>query len=180
MTFGAAQFTRNGRHLQRKPQCRRLLHHRRQIHRERPEQPPWQTTAYLTLAYTNVSVNGSPVTLTGTSAPMVVTPATLNFGSIGAVQPPGPTSSAAQTLTVRNGSGCARQRDDRGVPRRILACHSGTGRRWKLRCKPEQRRYMHHQRRLHSDGCPALQRKPGDHNHGGLWPIHRLPSPETA
>jgi hypothetical protein len=60
----------------------------------------------LTIAYTNVSVTGSPVTLTGTGAPMVVTPASLSFGNVGVSTPA--TTSAAQTLTVRNGSGTTR------------------------------------------------------------------------
>jgi len=60
--------------------------------------------ATLTIAYNNgVSV---PVQLSGTGSAVVVTPASLNFGSIGASTPG--VASAAQTLTVRNASGATR------------------------------------------------------------------------
>ena len=60
--------------------------------------------ATLTIAYSNgVSV---PVPLSGTGSALVVTPASLDFGSVGATNPG--TASVAQTLTLRNASGTTR------------------------------------------------------------------------
>jgi hypothetical protein len=61
-------------------------------------------SATLTIAYSNgVSV---PVPLSGTGSALVVTPASLDFGSVGATNPG--TASVAQTLTLRNASGGTR------------------------------------------------------------------------
>jgi hypothetical protein len=60
-------------------------------------------TRTLTVAYTGATVTGSPVTLTGTGVSIAVTPASLAFGN----QAVG-TTSAAQTLTVRNSTGSTR------------------------------------------------------------------------
>ena len=57
----------------------------------------------LTVAYAGATVTGSPVTLTGTGVNMAVTPASLAFGNV-----PIGTTSASQTLTVRNSTGSTR------------------------------------------------------------------------
>ncbi|HKV81700.1 MAG TPA: choice-of-anchor D domain-containing protein [Candidatus Sulfotelmatobacter sp.] len=57
----------------------------------------------LTVAYTGATVTGSPVSLTGTGVAMAVNPASLAFGNV-AIN----TTSAAQTLSVRNSTGSAR------------------------------------------------------------------------
>jgi len=58
----------------------------------------------LNISYTNVAAVAVP--LSGSSAAVVVTPASLDFGSVGATTPA--TASVAQTLTLRNVSGTAR------------------------------------------------------------------------
>jgi hypothetical protein len=82
--------------------------------------------ATLTIAYSNgVSV---PVSLSGSAAALTVTPASLDFGSVGATNPA--TASVAQTLTLRNASGSSRSISGitfTGPFSRATAAQGGTG-----------------------------------------------------